>query len=74
MKKRQESCSLLIHVALQDGLADCEMMNCEMIAGSGSLSRRHWHRARAAGGPSHITESTGESVQVCPWHSVHIIT
>ena len=71
MKKRQESCSLLIHVALQDGLADCEMMNCEMIAGSGSLSRRHW---QAAGGPSHITESTGESVQVCPRHGVHIIT
>ncbi len=41
-------------------------MNCEVIAGS---SRR-----QAAGGPSHITESTGESVQVCPRHGVHIIT
>ncbi len=42
-------------------------MNCEMIAGS---SRR-----QAAGGPSHITESAGESVQdFKSRHGVHIIT
>ena len=45
MKKRQESCSLLIHVALQDGLANCEMIVCLVCFSFGLLVPGLWRNS-----------------------------
>ena len=61
MKKRQESCSLLIHVALQDGLANCEMIVCLVFFSFGLLVPGLWRNSVV------VFASTHEATRMYFW-------
>ncbi len=55
MKKRQESCSLRIHVTLQNGLAHCEMIVCLVCFSFGLLVLGLWRNSVVVFASTHET-------------------